>query len=267
MSVIYQVQLEIDDSHLAEFDSWLNEHVAEVVKAAGFTSGIVYEDDQIHNRRVVHYHSPDLELLRRYLNDLAPRFRQDGINRFGGHFRSERAVLTPRHTVRDLTGSDPRTQIEHSSNGRNHRKDVLMNTQASWRRIKNELHKLTDVNQLKSEVQRIGNELRNFDFHTVLSPTAQAKVKMFERRYADLMRTMQQAQRQMDRELNKILRQIKNRRVDVTKVVKEQKSKLNDLRKRFTANSSKLKKAAAKRATSKKARRTTKARATKKRSR
>lgn len=124
-----------------------------------------------------------------------------------------------------------------------------MSTQASWQKIRNEFQRLTDVDQLKSEVHRIGNEIRKFDFHTVLSPSAQARVKSFERRYAELMRTMQQAQRQVDREFNKILRQVKTQRGTVTKVVAQQKTKLNTLRKKLSAGATKMKKTAGKRAT------------------
>ncbi len=127
-----------------------------------------------------------------------------------------------------------------------------MSTQASWQRIRNEFQRLTDVDQLKTEVHRIGNELRKFDFHTVLSPSAQARVKSFERRYAELMRTMQQAQRQVDREFNKILRQIKTQRGTVTKVMTQQKNKLDLLRKKLSKGTTTMKKTAAKRATSKK---------------
>lgn len=127
-----------------------------------------------------------------------------------------------------------------------------MRTQASWQRIRNEFQRLTDVDQLKSEVHRIGNELRKFDFHAVLSPSAQARVKSFERRYAELMRTMQTAQRQVDREFNKILRQVKTQRGSVTKVMTQQKNKLNGLRKKFSAGTSKMQKNASKRATTKK---------------
>lgn len=125
-----------------------------------------------------------------------------------------------------------------------------MNTQASWQKIRNEFTRLTDVDQLKTEVQRIGNELRKFDFHTVLSPSAQTRVKKFERRYAELMRTMQTAQRQVDREFNKIMRQMKERRGMVSKVMTQQKTKLNTLRKQFSAGSAKMKKTT-KRATAK----------------
>ena len=72
----------------------------------------------------------------------------------------------------------------------------------------------------------------------VLSPAAATKVKNFEKRYAELMRTIHQAQRQMDREFNRILRQIKVHRSDVNKVVAQQKDKLEKastvLKKRFT---------------------------------
>lgn len=121
-----------------------------------------------------------------------------------------------------------------------------MSTQASWQKIRNEFNRLTDIEELRSEVQRIGNELRKFDFHSVLSPSAQAKVKMFERRYAELMRSMQQAQRQVDREFNRILRQIKTQRGTVNKVVNQQKAKLSDLGKKFAAGSKKMKKASVK---------------------
>lgn len=113
-----------------------------------------------------------------------------------------------------------------------------MNPQVNWRKIRNELQRFADVDTLKTEVHRIGQELRKFDFHSVLSPAAQTKVKTFEKRYADLMRTIHQAQRQMDREFNRILRRIHVHRSDVSKAVNQQKHKLEkvsvDLQKRFS---------------------------------
>jgi hypothetical protein len=88
----------------------------------------------------------------------------------------------------------------------------------------------------------------------VLSPAAQTKVKKFEKRYAELMRTMHQAQRQMDREFNKVLRNINLHRKDVTKVVAQQKDKLEKtattFQKRFSKKSAT--KTTAARATSRK---------------
>lgn len=114
-----------------------------------------------------------------------------------------------------------------------------MNTQVNWQKIRTEINRLSDVDQLKTEVQRIGNEIRKFDFHAVLSPAAQVKMKKFEKRYATLMRSISQAQRQMDREFNRVLRQLKTRRTEVEKAVSQQKMKLEKasvgLRKRFSA--------------------------------
>lgn len=113
-----------------------------------------------------------------------------------------------------------------------------MTTQVNWQRIRSELQRLADVEELKSEVHRIGTEIRKFDFHSVLSPSAAQKVKTFEKRYSELMRTIHKAQRQMDREFNRVLRQVKTHRSDVTKVVAQQKQKLEklstDFRKRFS---------------------------------
>lgn len=116
-----------------------------------------------------------------------------------------------------------------------------MNTQVNWKKIRNEFQRLTDVDKLKSEVQRIGTEIRKFDYQSMLSPAAQAKVKSFEKRYGELMRTIGQAQRQMDREFNRVLRQIKTYRTDVEGAVTQQKSKLQkvsaDLKKRWAKKS------------------------------
>lgn len=112
-----------------------------------------------------------------------------------------------------------------------------MNTQVNWQRIRNEFQRLTDVETLKDEVQRIGTEIRRFDLQSVLSPAAQTKVKQLEKRYSELLRTIHQAQRQMDREFNRILRNIKVHRSDVSKIVNQQKNKLErvstDFKKRF----------------------------------
>lgn len=145
-----------------------------------------------------------------------------------------------------------------------------MTSQVNWQKIRTEINRLADVDKLKSEVQRIGTEIRNFDFQSMLSPAAQAKMKKFEKRYSGLMRSISQAQRQMDREFNRILRQIKVRRADVDKVVSEQKDKLEkasmDLRKKFSSKASARPTASPRKRTSRKTAtaKTTKARTRKK---
>src|SRR3954471_14990845 len=119
-----------------------------------------------------------------------------------------------------------------------------MNPQVNWQKLKSELNKLTDVQKLKEDLQKIASELRKFDFHTILTPDAKERVKTFEKKYADLIKTVHQAQRQVDREVNKILRQVKgsailadDRLENIRRVAFDQRDRLTkitqDLRKRF----------------------------------
>lgn len=119
-----------------------------------------------------------------------------------------------------------------------------MNPQVNWQKIKGELNKLTDVAKLKQELQKLASDIRKFDFHTILTPEAQERVKTFEKKYAELLKTVHQAQRQVDREVNKILRQVKGSALladvkleNIRRVAFDQRERLNkatqDLRKRF----------------------------------
>lgn len=120
-----------------------------------------------------------------------------------------------------------------------------MNPQVNWDKIKGELNKLADVGRLKQDLQKIATDIRKFDFHTILTPDAQERVKAFEKKYADLIKTVHQAQRQVDREVNKILRHVKGSALladvkleNIRRVAFDQRERLNkvtqDLRKRFT---------------------------------
>src|ERR1700753_293625 len=96
---------------------------------------------------------------------------------------------------------------------RHNAREVFMNPQVNWQKLRSELNKLTDVAKLKEDLQKIATEIRKFDFYTVLTPHAQERVKLFEKKYADLLKTIHQAQRQVDREVNKIIRQVKGHRL------------------------------------------------------
>lgn len=245
MRCVYVVRIEVDAAISESYLAWLKPHITEVVQAGGFTHAEFYEPEEVASDRrvfVVHYHARSRKELELYLARSAPKLRADADRRFGGRFQGTRQILNFRSEVRHLTEGRGRTQIDA-----NERKDGSMTTQVNWQKIRSEFQRLTDVEELKSEVQRIGNELRKFDYHSVLSPKAQAKVKVFERRYAEVMRSLQQAQRQVDREVNRILRQIKVHRTDVTKVVAQQKDKLekvsSQFKKRFTKKAAHAKRA------------------------
>jgi hypothetical protein len=87
------------------------------------------------------------------------------------------------------------------------------NKQVNWTKLRAELNKLSDVGKLRQDLQRIASDLRKFDFHTVLTPQALERVKTFEKKYSDLIKTVHQAQRQVDREMTKIIRHVKGHRL------------------------------------------------------
>lgn len=246
MHTVYEVRVEVEPSIAEEYFLWLKRHMADLVQAAGFEKAVLFSPDEpTPDKRVwvVQYLAPNRESLENYLTHLAHKFRADGLERFGNRFQATRQILNFQLQVPDLTARPDDLHIVSIQN-----KGGKMTTQVNWQKIRSELQRLSDVEQLKSEVHRIGSELRKFDYHSVLSPSAQAKVKQFEKRYSHLMRSLQQAQRQMDREFNRILKQIKGHRTDVTRVVAEQRSKLekvsSQFKKRFTKKAAGAKKAA-----------------------
>ncbi len=221
---IYEVSVEVNDSIVEAYLDWLKSHMADIVLEANFVDAELFRRDDAPAGKhifVVHYLARSLEDVQAYIENLSAKYRADGLQRFGQGFRAERRILVLQEYVHDLTESTSESQIVPT-----YRKENSMNTQVNWQKIREEFNRLADVEALKAEVQRIGTEIRNFDYHTVLTPTAKQKVKAFEKRYATLMRTISQGQRQMDREFNRILREIKVRRTDVNKIVKEQKAKL-----------------------------------------
>lgn len=241
---IYEVRIEVDQDIAKKYRLWLKKHIREVAEAAGFERAHLFSEaspSEGVTSWTVHYWASTEQKVQDYLEKLAPAFRADGVRQFGDRYRAQRRILNFQEGIENLTSSRCGTQSSATS-----RKDSFMTTQVNWQKIRNEFQRLTDVEELKAEVKRIRKELRKFDFQAVLSPAAKTKVKAFEKRYAELMRTIQQAQRQVDREVNRIMRQIKGHRKDVSKIMTEQKDKLEDLSKDFRKRFSASKSAAAK---------------------
>ena len=103
-----------------------------------------------------------------------------------------------------------------------------------WNKIRQEINRLSDLNVLKSEIQKVRDEVKSFDYQGFLSPTAQKRVKDFEVRYNKLMKTVGSAQKQLDREFDKLIRQVQKhrdtaeQRIDQLKnLADEQKNKID----------------------------------------
>ncbi len=96
--VIYEVELEADRAIEKSFDTWLRDHVADVLQFEGFQSAdILHTDsgDPGRIRRLVQYRLHDRAALERYLRDHAERMRKEGVGRFAEQARSAERVLEP----------------------------------------------------------------------------------------------------------------------------------------------------------------------------
>lgn len=95
-SCIYEVKVEVENPVAEEYLLWLRSHINDIVEAAGFIKAEIFiceEAPKGHRVWVIHYHAADKSQIDAYLNHLAPRFRADGLSRFGNRFRAERRIL------------------------------------------------------------------------------------------------------------------------------------------------------------------------------
>jgi hypothetical protein len=97
--VVYEVNLEADAQIAAPFDTWLRDHIADMLQFDGFRSAEILEDAAAppgRIRRVVQYRLRDRAALDEYLAVHAPRMQSQGVARFGDRYSAARRVLPHR---------------------------------------------------------------------------------------------------------------------------------------------------------------------------
>jgi hypothetical protein len=100
MSLVYEVNLEVDAAIAADYRIWLDAHVAQLLALPGFTGARIFEvlEPQPPAGQValcVQYTLRGRDDFDAYLREHAPRLRAEGIARFGDRFRASRRVLAP----------------------------------------------------------------------------------------------------------------------------------------------------------------------------
>jgi hypothetical protein len=98
-SVLYEVNMEADAAIEGPFDTWLRDHIADLLQFDGFRSAEILQDSTQppgRVRRIVQYRLRDQAALDAYLRDHAPRMRAQGVAKFGERFSAERRVLAHR---------------------------------------------------------------------------------------------------------------------------------------------------------------------------
>jgi hypothetical protein len=99
-TVIYEVNLEVDAAIEGPFDTWLRDHIADVLQFDGFLSAEILDDASVappgRIRRIVQYRLRNRAALEAYLSDHAPRMRMQGVEKFGDRYSAQRRVLAHR---------------------------------------------------------------------------------------------------------------------------------------------------------------------------
>jgi hypothetical protein len=98
-TVVYEVSLEADADIAGPFDTWLRDHVADMLQFEGFLSAEIFEEAAApagRIRRIVQYRLRNQAALDDYLATHAPRMRAHGVARFGDRYTAERRVLPHR---------------------------------------------------------------------------------------------------------------------------------------------------------------------------
>jgi hypothetical protein len=104
--VIYEVNLEADAGIEAAFDTWLRDHVADMLQLPGFQAAEILSDSSAPGgrvRRTVQYRLRDQAALDDYLQFHAPRMRAQGVERFGDRYAADRRILAHREDF--ITGA------------------------------------------------------------------------------------------------------------------------------------------------------------------
>ncbi len=98
-TVLYEVNLDAEAGIEGPFDTWLRDHIADVLQFDGFLSAEVLDDATAPEgriRRIVQYRLRNQAALEAYLREHAPRMRAQGVEKFGERYTATRRVLAHR---------------------------------------------------------------------------------------------------------------------------------------------------------------------------
>jgi hypothetical protein len=99
-TVLYEVNLDAEAGIAGPFDTWLRDHIADMLQFDGFLSAEILDDETVapegRIRRIVQYRLRSQAALEAYLRDHAPRMRQQGVEKFGDRYTATRRTLAHR---------------------------------------------------------------------------------------------------------------------------------------------------------------------------
>lgn len=95
--IIYNVTIKVDNEILDEWLVWIAEHMPQVVATGCFERSSFFEllEPRVDEHRtfVAQYMAKTQEDYQRYVNDFAPKMREEGMQKFGEKFVAFRSIL------------------------------------------------------------------------------------------------------------------------------------------------------------------------------
>lgn len=95
--VIYEVNLVINANIYLQYQSWLKEHVKEMLQQPGFIQAIILKpetQDKLEQKTLtIQYQLDSRQSLDIYLKEFAPKMREQGIKLFNNQFSADRRIF------------------------------------------------------------------------------------------------------------------------------------------------------------------------------
>ncbi|MBP9722779.1 MAG: DUF4286 family protein [Gammaproteobacteria bacterium] len=91
--IIYEVNIEVQKDILAEYKSWLKNHIIDMLVIDGFSSARIFTDINIGNKLTVLYELESQEKLEHYFSHEAAQMRQITKELYGDKITINRRVL------------------------------------------------------------------------------------------------------------------------------------------------------------------------------
>lgn len=99
--LIYEVNLEVNDDVAKDFFAWLPEHIREILEIDGVVGAKFFNTELAEAKpdkryATVQYEMRDRKAYENYIQNHAPRLRENVMKRFSGRFTATRRVLIPK---------------------------------------------------------------------------------------------------------------------------------------------------------------------------
>jgi hypothetical protein len=99
--LIYEVNLTVDREIISEYSKWLDPHIKEIIAIEGFRSASWFtrepssESEAMSGKAfwTIQYHLENRKSYESYIQNHAPRMRQQAADRFGDRVAATRRVL------------------------------------------------------------------------------------------------------------------------------------------------------------------------------